>query len=278
MKKTLFLLGTAFTFGMLSCDQNEMAQPANDTKPSSSKVAAGAWVDGFYDGFNGTSSDLNRNYWNVVGQDYTDPNGQAPRTDYNSTYTHYVDNRANVAVNTSLHALEIGTTRNCTNSYNFGFISSKGIFNPTLNTEISIKARIKFFTASHTLQDVNGFWPSFWTTNADGTTLMERELTLRGYEVEVGIKGKTAYRYEVKYPRMLYPQGMSTIRDEKLLIQFDTQAQQFDCPKERFILNRFGVLTEMAVTPMDVIFAQKCHAILGRPRNKGEISLMYAIF
>jgi predicted nucleotidyltransferase component of viral defense system len=105
---------------------------------------------------------------------------------------------------------------------------------------------------------------------AEIKTLMERELTLRGYEVEVGIKGKTAYRCEVKYPRMLYPQGMSTIRDEKLLIQIDTQAQQFDCPKERFILNRFGVLTEMAVTPMDVIFAQKCHAILGRPRNKGR--------
>jgi predicted nucleotidyltransferase component of viral defense system len=105
---------------------------------------------------------------------------------------------------------------------------------------------------------------------AEIKTLMERELSFRGYEVEVVLKGKAAYRCEVKYPRMLYPQGMSTIKEEKLLIQIDTQAQDFDCPKERFILNRFGVLTEMAVTPMDVIFAQKCHAILDRPRNKGR--------
>ena len=101
-------------------------------------------------------------------------------------------------------------------------------------------------------------------------TLMEHELTLRGYEVEVGIKGKTAYRCEVKYPRMLYPQGISSIKDEKLLIQIDTQAQNFDYQKERFILNRFGVLTELPVTPMSVILSQKCHAILDRPRNKGR--------
>ncbi|MEI7582727.1 nucleotidyl transferase AbiEii/AbiGii toxin family protein [Runella sp.] len=100
--------------------------------------------------------------------------------------------------------------------------------------------------------------------------LMERELTLRGYEVEVGIKGKTAYRCEVKYPQMLYPQGISQIRDEKLLIQIDTQAQNFEYPKERFILNRFGVLTELPVTPMSVILSQKCYAILNRPRNKGR--------
>lgn len=105
---------------------------------------------------------------------------------------------------------------------------------------------------------------------AEIKTLMERELTLRGYEVEVGIKGKTAYRCEVKYPRMLYPQVISQIREEKLLIQIDTEAQNFDYPKERFILNRFGVLTELPVTPMSVILSQKCHAILERPRTKGR--------
>ena len=69
---------------------------------------------------------------------------------------------------------------------------------------------------------------------------------------------------------MLYPQGISQIRDEKLLIQIDTQAQEFEYPKERFILNRFGVLTELPVTPMSVILSQKCYAILNRPRNKGR--------
>ncbi len=100
--------------------------------------------------------------------------------------------------------------------------------------------------------------------------LMENELTKLGYEVEVGIKGKTAYRCEVKYPHLLYKQGISRMREEKLLIQIDTEAQNFDYSKDRYILNRFGVLTEIPVTPMDVLLAQKCFAILNRPRNKGR--------
>lgn len=108
------------------------------------------------------------------------------------------------------------------------------------------------------------------TEFAEIKTLMETELTLRGYEVEVGLKGKSAYRCEVKYPRMLYPQGISQIREEKLLIQIDTEAQNFEYTKERFILNRFGVLSEIPVAPMSVILSQKCHAILDRPRAKGR--------
>lgn len=69
---------------------------------------------------------------------------------------------------------------------------------------------------------------------------------------------------------MLYPQGISQIREEKLLIQINTEAQNFDYPRERFILNRFGVLTELPVTPMSVILSQKCHAILEPPRTKGR--------
>jgi len=100
--------------------------------------------------------------------------------------------------------------------------------------------------------------------------LMLRELTLRGYEVEVQIKGKTAYRCSVKYPKILHPQGLSNIVEEKLVIQIDTQAQNFTFKPDTYILNRFGVFTQIAVTPLDIIFSQKCHAILERPRNKGR--------
>ena len=109
--------------------------------------------------------------------------------------------------------------------------------------------------------------------------LMERELTLRGYDVEVVIKGKTAYRCEVKYLGMLRNEGLSTIREEKLLIQIDTQSQDFTGPKEHFILNKFGIISQIPVTPMEVIFSQKCYAILNRPRNKGRdfYDLVYLI-
>jgi predicted nucleotidyltransferase component of viral defense system len=100
--------------------------------------------------------------------------------------------------------------------------------------------------------------------------LMLRELTLRGYEVEVQIKGKTAYRCSVKYPKILQPQGLADNVEQKLVIQIDTQAQNFDFKPDMYILNRFGVFSQIAVTPLDIIFSQKCHAILERPRNKGR--------
>ena len=100
--------------------------------------------------------------------------------------------------------------------------------------------------------------------------LMLRELTLRGYEIEVQIKGKNAYRCVVKYPKILYPQGLADTVEQKLVIQIDTQAQHFEFKPDTYILNRFGVFTQIATTPLDIIFAQKCHAILDRPRNKGR--------
>lgn len=100
--------------------------------------------------------------------------------------------------------------------------------------------------------------------------LVEKELTLRGYSVEMQIKGKTAYRCTIKFPRMLYDYGLAAVPEQKLSIQIDTQAQQFDFQPESFILNRFGAFAQIATTPLEVIFAQKCHAILERPRNKGR--------
>jgi predicted nucleotidyltransferase component of viral defense system len=105
---------------------------------------------------------------------------------------------------------------------------------------------------------------------AEIKAIMEKELALRGYNVEVVIKGKTAYRCEVKYPNILYNQGLSKIKEEKLLIQIDTQAQNFKYERKFHLLNKFGVLTEIPVTPTDVIFSQKCYAILNRPRTKGR--------
>lgn len=100
--------------------------------------------------------------------------------------------------------------------------------------------------------------------------LMERELSQRGFEIEVDIKGKTAYRCTVKYPGMLYEQGLAGFAQQKLLIQIDTQAQAFDFKADTFILNRFGAFAQIPVTPPHIMLAQKCYTILNRPRSKGR--------
>ncbi|MEZ0611382.1 nucleotidyl transferase AbiEii/AbiGii toxin family protein [Fibrella sp. WM1] len=100
--------------------------------------------------------------------------------------------------------------------------------------------------------------------------LMDKELTGQGYHVEIQVVGKGAYRCNVRFPQMLYQQGLSDYREEKILIQLDTEAQRFEFTPDSYILNRFGVFTQLLVTPLDLILAQKCYAILNRPRNKGR--------
>ena len=104
----------------------------------------------------------------------------------------------------------------------------------------------------------------------DVAQLMERELTGQGYQIEVQVVGKGAYRCNIKFPEMLYEQGLSNLKEEKILIQLDTEAQRFAFRPESYILNRFGVFTQLSVTPSDLILAQKCYAVLNRPRNKGR--------
>lgn len=104
----------------------------------------------------------------------------------------------------------------------------------------------------------------------DVAQLMEKELTGQGYQIEIQVAGKGAYRCNIKFPEMLYKQGLSNLKEEKILIQLDTEAQRFEFTPESYILNRFGVFTQLSVTPLDLILAQKCYAVLNRPRNKGR--------
>ncbi|WP_338875008.1 nucleotidyl transferase AbiEii/AbiGii toxin family protein [Spirosoma sp. SC4-14] len=104
----------------------------------------------------------------------------------------------------------------------------------------------------------------------DVAELMEKELTGQGYQVEIQVAGKGAYRCNIRFPEMLYKQGLSNLKEEKILIQLDTEAQRFDFTPDSYILNRFGVFTQLQVTPLDLILAQKCYAVLNRPRNKGR--------
>ena len=104
----------------------------------------------------------------------------------------------------------------------------------------------------------------------DVAQMMEKELTGQGYHIEMQVAGKGAYRCNIKFPEMLYQQGLSHLKEEKILIQLDTEAQRFDFTPDSYILNRFGVFTQLSVTPLDLILAQKCYAVLNRPRNKGR--------
>lgn len=102
------------------------------------------------------------------------------------------------------------------------------------------------------------------------SVIIAEGLKYEGYEVEIKNVVKGAYHCYIRFPELLYKEGLSGHQEEKILIQLDTEAQNFDFEAERFILNKFDVFTEVLSTPQDILLSQKFYAILNRPRPKGR--------
>lgn len=102
------------------------------------------------------------------------------------------------------------------------------------------------------------------------STVIVEGLELQGFIVEFKTVSKGAYHCYIRFPNMLYQHGLSGYEQEKILIQLDTEAQEFDFKPETVLLNRFDTIARIFVTPADIILAQKFYAILNRPRNKGR--------
>lgn len=100
--------------------------------------------------------------------------------------------------------------------------------------------------------------------------LVKRHMELEGYVVEIRNVYKGAYRCYVKIPKILFDNGISEYEEEKILIQLDTAPHGFLYEPDRVILNKFEVFTEISVTPLDIILAQKIFAIFNRKTMKGR--------
>lgn len=99
---------------------------------------------------------------------------------------------------------------------------------------------------------------------------IQKQLKREGYEVELKTVMKGAWHCHIKFPGLLFEEGVSGHREEKILIQLDTEPQHFDYEPERFILNRFEVFTTILTTPLALLMAQKFYAVINRKRNKGR--------
>lgn len=100
--------------------------------------------------------------------------------------------------------------------------------------------------------------------------LIQKGLERKGFQVEVSNVHKGAFRCKVRFPGLLYEQGLSGHREEKILIQLDTESQGFSFQPQTHILNRFGLFTRLIVTPPDLLLAQKLYTLVNRPRAKGR--------
>lgn len=100
--------------------------------------------------------------------------------------------------------------------------------------------------------------------------LIRKQLEQEGYSVEMRTVYRGAYHCYIRFPELLYREGLSGHPEEKILIQLDAEPQHFDFIPEKYILNRFDVFTTVFITPLDILLAQKFYAIINRERNKGR--------
>lgn len=100
--------------------------------------------------------------------------------------------------------------------------------------------------------------------------IVKTEMELLGYIVEIRNVKKGAFHCYISFPELLYQEGLSTYKEEKILIQIDTESQGFDFNPEHPLLNKFDVFTQINSTPKDLLLAQKFYALINRKRNKGR--------
>ncbi|MBI2259440.1 MAG: nucleotidyl transferase AbiEii/AbiGii toxin family protein [Flavobacteriia bacterium] len=97
-----------------------------------------------------------------------------------------------------------------------------------------------------------------------------KELEKEGYDIECKNVIKGAFHCYIKFPNILFKEGISGHYEEKILIQLDTEAQFFEFEPQTYILNKFDVFTSIFITPAELLLAQKFYAVINRKRNKGR--------
>ncbi|MFM2442126.1 MAG: hypothetical protein RL449_767 [Bacteroidota bacterium] len=100
--------------------------------------------------------------------------------------------------------------------------------------------------------------------------IIVQKLEAEGYQAEIKTVFKGAYHCYIRFPSVLFDLGMSGHSEEKILLQLDTEPQNFDYTPNSYFLNKFDVFTQIFATPLEMLLAQKFYAVLNRPRNKGR--------
>jgi predicted nucleotidyltransferase component of viral defense system len=102
------------------------------------------------------------------------------------------------------------------------------------------------------------------------TGFIQKKLKLEGCSSEIKNTFTDVYRAYIRIPDILFNNGLSEHKTEKLLIQVDTEPQNFYYQPDKMIINKFDVFSRISVVPEDIILAQKITAIFMRKRAMGR--------
>lgn len=104
----------------------------------------------------------------------------------------------------------------------------------------------------------------------DLSETIQNRLTLEGHAVEIKTVFKNAFHSRIAFLNILYENGISKHKNEKLMIRLDTEPQRTEYEPDKTIINKFDVFTRINVVPNDILLAQKLFAILNRKRAMGR--------
>lgn len=99
---------------------------------------------------------------------------------------------------------------------------------------------------------------------------IKRQLTSEGYKIEIKNVHKNAFRCYIRFNELLYDYDLTNIKDEKILVQVDTEEQGYSYSPEKYFLNKFDIFTQINITPLPVILSQKYFALFNRKVIKGR--------
>jgi predicted nucleotidyltransferase component of viral defense system len=99
---------------------------------------------------------------------------------------------------------------------------------------------------------------------------IKRNLELEGYTVEIKSVFKGAFRTYFRFLNLLFEEGLSPHKEERLMIQVDSAPHHYDYKPQSFILNKFDVFTAIHVTPVNILLSMKLSALFNRKRTKAR--------
>ena len=102
------------------------------------------------------------------------------------------------------------------------------------------------------------------------TETIKKKLELEGCNVEIQNVMKGAYQSYIRIPDILFLNGLSRHREEKMLIQIDMEPQGVSYRPDKVILNKFDVFLRINVVSVDLMLSQKIFAIFDRRRPMGR--------
>lgn len=99
---------------------------------------------------------------------------------------------------------------------------------------------------------------------------LKEELEYEGLIIELRNVKRGAYHCYMKFPNLLFDNNLTSLKDQKILIQIDTHNQGVEYEPELVLINKFGITQKVKSAPLDILLAMKFNALLLRKRLKGR--------